>query len=240
MEKLRVAVTDLPVEGLLGMDFLSANTFIVTRDGELIMKFEGREVRYSLRPEELPLNYVARPAEETVIEPMSRRMVVCNVQCPRLTRRPDLHRIRRVVTNKILWTSADVDVPSVLVESDSTVVVPVMNKGHHPITLGVKKALVALDEAQYISGPMTTQNCELEDDRGEEGESDEGETRELPDYLQELYQLAVAKIEDPQEGHLIKRLLIDYQDIFLKPGDTLQVAKVGEHQIDVGDAATTL
>jgi predicted metal-dependent hydrolase len=74
---------------------------------------------------------------------------------------------------------------------------------------------------------MTTQNCELEDDKEEEGESDEGETRELPDYFQELYQLAVAKIEDPQEGHLIKRLLIDYQDIFLKPGDTLQVAKVG-------------
>jgi hypothetical protein len=136
MEKLRVAVTDLPVEGLLGMDFLmSANTFIGTRDGELIMKFEGQEVRYSLRPEELPLNYVARPVEETVIEPMSRRMVVCNVQCPRLTRRLDPHRIRRVVTNKILWTSADVDVPSVLVESDSTVVVPMMNKGHHPITL---------------------------------------------------------------------------------------------------------
>jgi hypothetical protein len=63
-----------------------ADTFIGMRDGELIMKFEGQEVRYSLRPEELPLKYVARPVEETVIEPMSRCMVVCNVQCPRLMR----------------------------------------------------------------------------------------------------------------------------------------------------------
>jgi hypothetical protein len=148
------------------MDFLMpANTFIRMRDGELIMKFEGKEVRYSLRPEELPLNYVRRPVEEIVIEPMSRHMdmVVCNVQCPRLTRRPDLHRIRRVVTNKILQASADVDVPSVLVESDSTVVVPLMNKGHHLITLGVEKALVALDEAQCINDPMTTRNYEHED-----------------------------------------------------------------------------
>jgi hypothetical protein len=125
----------------------------------------------------------------------------------------------------------------VLVESDSTVVVSVMNKGHHLITLGVKKALVALDEAQCISDPMTTQNYELEDAEEEEGEPDKEETRELPDYLRELYQLAVAKIEDPREGHLIKRLLVDYQDIFLKPGDTLQVAKVGEQRIETGDAA---
>jgi hypothetical protein len=89
VKKLRVAVTDLPVEGLPVMDFLiSADTFIGTRNGELIIKFEGREVRYLLRPEELRLNYVARPAEETEIELMSRSMVVCKVQCPRLTRRP--------------------------------------------------------------------------------------------------------------------------------------------------------
>jgi hypothetical protein len=57
VQKLCVAVTDLPVEGLLRMDFLmSADTFIGTWNGELIMKFKGREVRYSLRPEELPLN----------------------------------------------------------------------------------------------------------------------------------------------------------------------------------------
>jgi hypothetical protein len=62
VEKLRVAVTDLPVEGLLGIDFLmSADTFIGVWNGELIMKFEGREVRYSLRPEELPLNYIVDP-----------------------------------------------------------------------------------------------------------------------------------------------------------------------------------
>jgi hypothetical protein len=81
------------------MDFLmSADTFIGMRDCELIMKFEGREVRYSLRAEELPLNYVARMEEETV----SQHMVVCKMQCPRLMWRPDLHRIRQVVTNKIL------------------------------------------------------------------------------------------------------------------------------------------
>jgi hypothetical protein len=57
VEKLRVAVTDLPVEGLLGMAFLmSADTFIGPRDGELIMKFERREVRYSLRPKRQWLN----------------------------------------------------------------------------------------------------------------------------------------------------------------------------------------
>jgi hypothetical protein len=84
-------------------------------------------------------------------------MVVYNVQWPRLMRRPDLHHIRRVVTNKILWTSADVDVPAVLLESDSTVVVPVMNKGHQPVTLGVEKALVALDEAQCINNLVATQ-----------------------------------------------------------------------------------
>jgi hypothetical protein len=96
VEKLPVAVTNLPVEGLLGMDCLmSADTFIGTWNSELIVKFEGREVRYSLRSEELPLNYVARPVEETVVEPMSRQMVVCNVQCPRLTHRLDIHRIRR-------------------------------------------------------------------------------------------------------------------------------------------------
>jgi hypothetical protein len=43
IEKLRIAVTDLLVEGLLGMDSLmSANTFIGTRDGELIMMLEGQ------------------------------------------------------------------------------------------------------------------------------------------------------------------------------------------------------
>jgi hypothetical protein len=61
-----------------------------------------------------------------------------------------------VITNKILWTSADVDVPSVVVESDFTVVVSVMNKCHQPVTLGVEKALVSLDEAQYVSNPVST------------------------------------------------------------------------------------
>jgi hypothetical protein len=69
VEKLRIAVTDLPVGGLLRMDFLiSADTFIGMRDGELIMKFEGREVRYSLRPEELSLNYIARTEKRKLPE----------------------------------------------------------------------------------------------------------------------------------------------------------------------------
>jgi hypothetical protein len=44
------------------------------------------------------------------------------------------------------------------------VIVPVMNKGHQPVTLGVEKALVALEEAQYASNPIATQEDVSEDD----------------------------------------------------------------------------
>jgi hypothetical protein len=50
--------------------------------------------------------------------------------------------------------------------------------------------------------------------------------------LSTSYQSAIDKIEDPQDGHLIKRLFINYQDIFLRPGDTLQVAKAGWRKLD--------
>jgi hypothetical protein len=238
VKKLRVAVTDLPVEGLLGLNFLmSADTFIGTREGELLMKFQGQKVRYTLRPEELPLNYVARPAEETVAEPMSLRMVRCNVQCPRPASGLNIHQVRRVITNKILWTSAEVDVPTVLVHSGSEVMVPVLNKGHQPVTLGVEKALVTLDEAQAIRKLLPIPEDEKSDDsEGEsqvEGASDE-ETREIPDHFRDLYQSAVEKIADPDDGYLIQQLLVEYQDIFLRPGDMLGVAKVHPHRINTG------
>jgi hypothetical protein len=78
-----------------------------------------------------------------------------------------------------------------------------------------------------------------DDSEGEsqvEGASDE-ETRELPDHLRDLYQSVVEKIEDPDDGFLIQQLLVEYQDIFLRPGDMLGVAKVHPHRIDTGQAA---
>jgi hypothetical protein len=78
-------------------------------------------------------------------------MVRCNVQCPRPASRLDIHQVRRVIMNKILCTSAEVDVPTVFVHSGSEVMVPVLDKGHQPVTLGVEKALVTLDEAQSVS-----------------------------------------------------------------------------------------
>jgi hypothetical protein len=78
-----------------------------------------------------------------------------------------------------------------------------MNNGHQPVTLGVEKALEALDKAQYISNPLTTQEYVPEDDGGMDEDSEE-EIRELLVYLLDLYQSVIAKIEDPQEGHLIK------------------------------------
>jgi hypothetical protein len=76
------------------------------------------------------------------------------------------------------------------VESDSTVVVPVMNKGHQPVTLAVEKALVALDEAQYISNPVAMQEYDVQDEE-EMDEVSEEETRELPFYFLDLYQSAI-------------------------------------------------
>jgi hypothetical protein len=55
-----------------------------------------------------------------------------------------------LVTSRILFTSADVYVPAVLVESDSTVIVPVIYKGYQLVKFGVRKALVALDKAQDV------------------------------------------------------------------------------------------
>jgi hypothetical protein len=49
-----------------------------------------------------------------------------------------------------------------------------MNKGHQPV--GVEKALVALEKAQYISNPIATLENVMEDE-GEIDEESEEETR---------------------------------------------------------------
>jgi hypothetical protein len=58
------------------------------------------------------------------------------------------------------------------------------------MTLGVEKALVALNEVQYVSNLIAMHKHVPEDDGGTEDDS-EKESGELPVYLLDLYQSAV-------------------------------------------------
>jgi hypothetical protein len=76
---LRVAVTDLPVRGRTTRDGLPDARQHHYWYAEWQADHEFGWTIGSVFIE--TLNYITRPGEKTVVELMSRRMVVCNVQC---------------------------------------------------------------------------------------------------------------------------------------------------------------
>lgn len=67
-------------------------------------------------------------------------------------------------------------------------------------------------------------------------QSSEGDSKTvLPEYLLDLYQRSSVSLNDDQAQQL-KNLLINYQDVFAKPGGPLGRTDLVEHAIDTGDA----
>jgi hypothetical protein len=91
--------------------------------------------------------------------------------------------------------------------------------------------IAALDEAQEVSVPIAGLVPAASETKMEEPRSD------LPDHLRELFLTSISDMTSPEQVDGVKKLLMDYRDVFAVPGGASGVGRVEPHRIDRGTNA---
>ncbi|MES9883969.1 MAG: reverse transcriptase family protein, partial [Sedimenticola sp.] len=219
----RCFVAPIREDGLLGLDFLQANKYVLSADSGLRLN----KKKYSTIVQKVPFRAIRVSCQETTVLPAYSEMVIsgtCDGVCQEIN--------QSLVSPLTDTCDEDFIVAHTLVDPnrvDIGIPVRVMNTTSSDVTIPAGKTLGLMHD---VVGVATI--CNDVDKAGYNEPHNKCVDEQLPGHLTELYHKSCKDLCHAEKQQL-KQLLMKHADVFAKSASDVGRTSVLKHKIETGD-----